>query len=265
MRKVIQELNSIKCYMLDMDGTFYLGNRLLPGSLEFMDYLSIKNLDYLFLTNNSSKNRTIYTEKIRKLGFNVVESKIFTSGEATTIYLKSQTNYRKIFLLGTEALENEFLLAGFELVKEKPDAVVLGFDTTLTYEKIWKACDLIREGTPYIATHPDFNCPTENGFMPDIGSFMAMIEASTGRKPDVIIGKPYRHIVDAVVKKTGYRLNEIAMIGDRLYTDIALGEAGIKTILVLSGETKLEDLNGSQFKADIIVENLRDLTRKLSD
>jgi HAD superfamily hydrolase (TIGR01457 family) len=264
MRKVIQELDSIKCYMLDMDGTFYLGNRLLPGALDFMDYLSRKKLDYLFLTNNSSKNRGNYTEKIQKLGFDVDDSKIFTSGEATTIYLKTQTKYKKIFLLGTKALENEFMQAGFELVKKEPEALVLGFDTTLTYEKIWKACDLIRAGLPYIATHPDFNCPTENGFMPDIGSFMAMFEASTGRKPDVIIGKPYHHIVDAVVNKTGYRLDEIAMIGDRLYTDIALGKAGIKTILVLSGETMLEDLETSKFKADIVVNDLRDLYQQLT-
>ena len=140
---------------------------------------------------------------------------------------------------------------------------MLGFDTTLTYEKIWKACDLIREGLPYIATHPDFNCPTETGFMPDIGSFMAMIEVSTGRKADVIIGKPYRHIVDAVVEKTGYSLDEIAMIGDRLYTDIALGKAGIKTILVLSGETKAEDLAASEFKADIVVKDLEDLLNQM--
>jgi 4-nitrophenyl phosphatase len=260
---VIEKLKSIKCFMLDMDGTFYLSNHLLPGALEFMDYLDKKKLDYLFLTNNSSKNREIYTQKIRHLGFNVDETKVFTSGEATTIYLRKHTEFQNIFLLGTKALEDEFIQAGFILTNEKPDAVVLGFDTTLTYEKIWKACDLIRNGLPYIATHPDFNCPTETGFMPDIGSFMALIEASTGRKADVIIGKPYHHIVDSVVDKTGYSLDEIVMIGDRLYTDIALGKAGIKTILVLSGETKSEDLEYSEFKPDIVVNDLKDLLDQL--
>jgi 4-nitrophenyl phosphatase/NagD protein len=245
--------------MLDMDGTFYLSDHLLPGALDFMNYLANERLDYLFLTNNSSKSKEMYTGKIRKLGFFVDEDKIFTSGEATSIYLKKHTNYKKIYLVGTAALEKEFTDAGFELTEKDPQAVVLGFDTTLTYEKIWKMCDLIRNGLPYIATHPDFNCPTENGFMPDIGSFMAMIEVSTGRKADVIIGKPFRHIVDAVVEKTAYALNEIAMIGDRLYTDIALGKAGIKTVLVLSGETKAEDLAASEFKADIVVEDLGDL------
>lgn len=260
---MIEELKPIRCYMLDMDGTFYLGDHLLPGALNFMDYLARKKLDYLFLTNNSSRNRENYAEKIRRLGFNVDETRIFTSGEATTIYLKKHTKFQRIYLLGTEALENEFTLAGFELVKEKPEAVVLGFDTTLTYEKIWKACDFIRDGLPYIATHPDFNCPTDSGFMPDIGSFIALIEASTGRKPDSIIGKPYHHIVNAVVEKTGYQLNEIAMVGDRLYTDIALGKAGIATILVLSGETKSEDLEKSEFQPDIAVKDLKDLLAQL--
>ena len=245
--------------MLDMDGTFYLGDQLLPGALEFMEYLGEHHFDYLFLTNNSSKHGGIYAQKIRRLGFDVDESKIFTSGEATTIYLKKKTNYRKIYLVGTPALEEEFIKAGFELSSDKPDAVVLGFDTTLTYEKIWKFCDFVRDGLPYIATHPDFNCPTETGFMPDIGSFIALVEASTGRKPDIIIGKPYSHIVEAVVEKTGFGLDEIAMIGDRLYTDIALGKAGIMTILVLSGETNKKDLESSEFQPDMVFQDLADL------
>lgn len=249
--------------MLDMDGTFYLGEKLLPGALEFMDYLRENDLDYLFLTNNSSKHAGLYAQKIRKLGYNVPEEKIFTSGEATAIYLNQLKPAARIYLVGTTALEDEFQKHGFELTDQNPDYAVLGFDTSITYEKIWKFCNFLREGKPYIATHPDFNCPTENGFMPDIGSFMAMIEASTGRKPDVVIGKPQVHIVNAVVEKTGYCLDQIAMIGDRLYTDIALGQAGIKTILVLSGETKPEDLIGSNFQPDIIMEDLGDLVRKL--
>lgn len=139
----------------------------------------------------------------------------------------------------------------------------MGFDTTLTYEKIWKLCDFVREGLPYIATHPDFNCPTETGFMPDIGSFIALVEASTGRVPDVIVGKPHSHIVEAVVEKTGFKLDEIAMIGDRLYTDIALGRSGIMTILVLSGETNKKDLHQSEFKPDMVFEDLGGLLKHL--
>jgi 4-nitrophenyl phosphatase/NagD protein len=246
--------------MLDMDGTFYLGDQLLPGALEFMTYLQENEIDYLFLTNNSSKHGGIYAEKIRHMGFDVDESKIFTSGEATTIYIKNATPYKSIYLVGTPALDEEFVSAGFQLTDDQPDAVVLGFDTTLTYEKIWKLCDFVREGLPFIATHPDFNCPTETGFMPDIGSFIALVEASTERLPDIVIGKPHNHIVDAVVEKTGYGLNEIAMIGDRLYTDIALGKAGIMTILVLSGETNEVDLKTSEFQPDLVFRDLAGLT-----
>lgn len=246
-----------------MDGTFYLGDHLLPGALEFMAYLEEKEIDYLFLTNNSSKHGGIYAEKIRKMGFDVDENRIFTSGEATTIYLKKETSYKSIYLVGTRALEDEFIHAGFHLTDRNPDAVVLGFDTTLTYEKIWKLCDFVREGLPYIATHPDFNCPTETGFMPDIGSFIALVEASTGRVPDVIVGKPHNHIVEAVVEKTGFKLDEIAMIGDRLYTDIALGRSGIMTILVLSGETNKKDLYQSEFKPDMVFEDLAGLLKHL--
>lgn len=259
------DLGKIKCFMLDMDGTFYLGENLLPGSLEFMSLLKEKELDYLFLTNNSSKHGGNYAEKIRQLGFDVDVTKIFTSGEATTIYLRKETSYRDIFLVGTRALADEFISAGFRLTNKNPEAVVLGFDTSLTYQKIWDICNYVRDGLPYFATHPDFNCPTENGFMPDIGSFIAMIEASTGRRPDVIIGKPHRHIVDAVVEKTGLSLDEIAMIGDRLYTDIALGKAGILTILVLCGETSMDDLEASEFQPDMIVENLGALVKRFKE
>ncbi len=260
-----KNLSQKKCYMLDMDGTFYLGDKLLPGALEFMDYLRENKIDYLFLTNNSSKHGSMYAEKIKKLGFDVDEAKIFTSGEATTIYLKKKTKFRRIYLVGTPALEEEFSSAGFQLTDQFPDAAVLGFDTTLTYEKLWKLCDLVRNGLPYIATHPDFNCPTESGFMPDIGSFIALVEASTNRWPDVVIGKPHGHIVEAVVDKTGYKLDEIAMIGDRLYTDIALGKAGITTILVLSGETKHEEVEKSEYQPDWIFKDLADFVEVLKN
>lgn len=262
---MVKNIHHIKCFMLDMDGTFYLGEKLLPGALEFMKFIKEKELDYLFLTNNSSKHGGIYAEKIRKMGFDVDKKKIFTSGEATTIYLKKKTDYRAVFVVGTTALEEEFVHAGFTLTNEHPDAVVLGFDTTLTYEKIWKLCDFVREGLPFIATHPDYNCPTESGFMPDIGSFIALVEASTGKLPNVVVGKPHTHMVEAVVDKTGFGLDEIAMIGDRLYTDIALGRAGIMTILVLSGETKEEDLKSSEFQPDMVFRDLAGLVEHLKN
>ena len=162
-------------------------------------------------------------------------------------------------MVGTPSLKQEFRDHGFQLVQEKPDYAVLGFDTTLTYEKLWKLCDFAREGIPYIATHPDINCPTETGFMPDIGAMMALIETSTGRKPDVIVGKPHPPIIEAIVEKTGYSVNQLAMVGDRLYTDIAMGATGITTILVLSGETKESDLESAKHQPDYVVKDISGL------
>jgi len=257
-------LENIKCFLLDLDGTFYLGEKLLPGALEFLDILAERNLDYLFLTNNSSKHSGQYVEKLARFNVNVGKERILTSGEATVIYLQKEMPDAKVFIVGTKALEEEFTNCGFKLSDRDPDVAILGFDTTLTYEKLWKICDLIRGGYPYIATHPDINCPTENGFMPDIGSFIALIESSTGRKPDVIIGKPNNHMVEAVLERTGHKKDSIAMIGDRLYTDIAMGRTGIKTILVLSGETKKTDLELGKIRPDIIMEDLRGMVSLLN-
>ncbi len=193
----MEKLKNIKCYLLDMDGTIYLGNELIDGAKEFLEKLKEKNIRYIFLTNNSSKNKDRYVEKLNKLGIEAHREDVFSSGEATTIYLSKKKKGAKVFLLGTKDLEDEFEKAGFELVRERNkdiDFVVLGFDTTLTYEKLWIACEYIANGVEYIATHPDFNCPLENGkFMPDAGAMMAFIKASTGKEPTVI-GKPNRHI-----------------------------------------------------------------------
>ncbi len=259
-----KNLHSIQLFLLDMDGTFYLGDRLISGALEFMSFLSDQNIDYLFITNNSSKNASLYGKKIRTLGFNVPDEKIFTSGEATAFFIKKHFSDHGIFLVGTHALKEDFLRAGIKLTDKEPQAVVLGFDTTITYNKIWKICDFIRAGLPYIATHPDLNCPTESGYMPDIGSFIALIEASTGRKPDAIVGKPNPFMVESVVSKTGVNDNQIAVVGDRLYTDIALGRAGLTTILTLSGESNEADIKTSPYQPDFIVRDLRDLLEILN-
>jgi 4-nitrophenyl phosphatase/NagD protein len=256
-------LTSTRCFLLDMDGTFYLGEHLLPGALEFIQYLRQIGLDFLFLTNNSSRSRDEYVVKLKRFGLELPAEKIFTSGEATTIYLSQHLKRKRIYLVGTPALEQDFIRQGFELTHRDPEAVVLGFDTTLTYAKIWQLCDLIVAGLPYIATHPDVNCPTETGFMPDIGAMIEMIAASTGKRPDVIIGKPYAPIIDALSQKLVLPIDQLCMVGDRLYTDIALGKTGCATVLVLSGETRREDLQASPFQPDIIVENLAHLMAML--
>ena len=252
-----EPLSRIRCFLLDMDGTFNLGERLIDGSLRFIETLESQGKDFIFLTNNSSKHRRMYAEKITRLGLPIPEEKVFTSGEATALYLKPEHAASRICLFGTPALEEEFRAHGFTLTDDAPELVVLGFDTTLTYAKLWKLCDLVRLGLPYIATHPDFNCPTEDGYMPDVGAMIAFVKASTGREPDVVIGKPNRIIVDTLARKLDLRLEDIAMVGDRLYTDIALGKsAGILTCLVLSGEATQSDLCNSPFQPTYIFKDL---------
>jgi HAD superfamily hydrolase (TIGR01457 family) len=257
-------LRRARGFLLDMDGTFYLSDRLLEGALRFIDVLKRQRKTFLFLTNNSSKDRHQYAEKISRLGLPIPDEAVLTSGEATALYLRDRSPAARLFVVGTPFLEEEFRQHGFELVRQEPQFAVLGFDTTLTYEKLWALCDLVRAGVPYIATHPDFNCPTEKGYMPDVGAMMAFVKAATGREPDLVVGKPNRLIVDAAAVKLGLHVQDLAMIGDRLYTDIALGQSsGITTILVLSGETKAGDLRDSRFQPDYVFENLGGVADRL--
>jgi 4-nitrophenyl phosphatase len=252
-----EKLSNVRGFLLDMDGTFYLGDRLLEGALRFISILREQNKKFLFLTNNSSKHRSQYADKIRRLGLPISEESVLTSGEATALYLREQHPGANLFLVGTPSLEEEFCQYGFRLVQQDPQFLVLGFDTTLTYQKLWALCDFVRAGIPFIATHPDFNCPTEKGFMPDVGAMIAFVKAATGRQPDLVVGKPNRLIVEAAAVKLNLQVSQLAMIGDRLYTDIALGQtSGIATILVLSGETRLEDLKESPFKPNYTFKDL---------
>ena len=259
----MSSLADIRLFLLDMDGTVYLGSRLLPGSLDFLRYLEESGRDHLFLTNNSSRNADYYSKKLTKLGWPAKPDEILTAGEATALYLGGEKPTARIYLLGTPDLETEFASYGFVLTDEAPDYVVLGFDMTLTYEKLVKACDLIRAGVPFIATHPDINCPTETGYIPDCGAMTALISSSTGVTPKVI-GKPNREIIDAMFRKKPVRRDQVAMVGDRLYTDIVMGHnAGVTSILVLSGEAKESDIPAAPVKPDFVVAGLGDLYKKL--
>lgn len=251
-------LTQVRCFLLDMDGTFYLGEQLLEGAIQFIDYLHQQGCDYLFLTNNSSKDSRQYVEKFARLGLPVSRDKIMTSGEATAMHVLRQKPGAQVYVVGTEALENEFRTRGFVLTDEMPEFAILGFDTTMTYDKMWKLCDLVRAGVHYIATHPDYNCPTETGFMPDIGAMIAFVKASTGREPDLIVGKPNSLLVEYAAERTGIPVSAMCMIGDRLYTDIALGAAtGIPTILVLSGETRAHEITESPFQPTYIFQDIQ--------
>jgi HAD superfamily hydrolase (TIGR01457 family) len=255
----ISALREVRCFLLDMDGTFYLGDRLLPGSRPFMETLARRGTDFLFVTNNSSQNRAHYAAKLGRMGFPVAPERVFTSGEATALYLQRVCPGARIYPVGTLALLDDLASHGFTLTDTDPDAVVLGFDLTLTYEKLRRLCDLVRAGVPYYATHPDFNCPVDGGYIPDIGAMIAFVKASTGREPKVI-GKPEPEMVQAVLAKTGLERHQLAMVGDRLYTDIAMGvKGGICSVLVLSGETTRADLDGSLIQPDFVFADLEEL------
>lgn len=250
----MEKLSRKKLFILDLDGTIYLSDKLIEGADDFLKTILESGKDFIFLTNNSSRSGKVYVEKLKGMGIDVEESQVMTSGKATILYLKGLKPGAKVFLLGTPSLEEEFLEAGFNLIKdreEKPDYVVFGFDKTLTYEKMWMACDFILEGAGYIATHPDINCPLAGGkFMIDTGSFLKAIEASIHRTPDVIIGKPNKFIIDIIKKEKGLRDEDLVMVGDRLYTDILGAQnAGIDSVLVFSGETTKEAYEGSEIKA----------------
>lgn len=250
-------LRDIDMFMLDMDGTIYLGERLFDCTIPFLDFLKERGKRFLFLTNNSSKNRMAYVGKLRRMGIAAAPDDVFTSGEATTIYMKGAFPGRRVCVMGMPTLEREFLDAGFTLDADNPECLVLGFDQSFDYAKMTRLCDFVRSGIPYVATHPDFNCPVENGFIPDIGAVIAYVEASTGRRPDTVVGKPNAGIARAVMEKYGVAAESLAMVGDRLYTDIALGaEAGITSILVFSGETSREDYAASPIRADYCFDDL---------
>ena len=253
-------LNDVKCFLLDMDGTFYLGGQLIEGSLDFIEKVRATGRDFMFLTNNSSHNAGFYVEKLARMGLETDRSHVLTSGEATCEKLLELYPGKRAFVLGNEFLLEEFREAGIEVDERDPEIVVIGFDTTLTYKKMQDCCDFVRAGLPYIATHPDSNCPTETGFMPDIGAIMAFIEASTCRRPDLVIGKPNTGIVEAVLRRTGLKTGELAMVGDRLYTDIETGlRSGMLSILVMSGETTEEMLAASETVPDLKFGRLADM------
>jgi len=253
-------LQGVRCFLLDMDGTFYLGDKLIEGSLEFLAALEHTGRTARFLTNNSSKSAQVYAKKLERMGVDEKYRDVMTSGHAAAHYCLEKFPGGKCYLLGNPMLAEELTGMGLELVEEDPDYVLVAFDTTLDYAKMCKVCDFIREGRPYIATHPDFNCPTETGFVPDMGAIMAFIEASTGRKADIILGKPYKGIVEEALRRTGFKLEEMAMVGDRLYTDVATGvNHGMTGILVLSGEATMEDVAVSDVKPDLIFGRLSDM------
>ena len=262
------DLKEIECFLLDMDGTFYLGDELIEGALKFIDILEKQGKEYIFLTNNSSKNSRNYQKKLDKLGLSVPLERIVNSGEVTANYIKKRCSKARVYVVGTPNLKEEFRQFGLEVVEEKEfniDYVVLGFDTTLTYKKLWAAHDLILDGVEYIATNPDYVCPLEEGnTMPDCGAMINLLKTSTGEEP-LVVGKPNTVMIEYISSLVGADKEKMAMIGDRLYTDIkTANRAGITSVLVLSGDTDREELKESSEQPDYVLESIRELGTKLN-
>src|SRR5574344_2963464 len=251
-----------------MDGTINLGNELIPGMEGFFEKLTAEGRKYYLLTNNSSRSHGHYVHKMNGLGVPVTRKEVLISSDALTNWMRKNKPGAQLFVFGTPQLLDTFREAGFTLtnsLEEKADYVVVGFDQTLTYERLTLACRLIDKGVPYVATHPDVRCPIEGGeYIPDTGAFLAAIQTATGKKPQFITGKPYQYMVDTVMERTGFQKNEIAMVGDRLSTDIAFGTRnGILAILVLTGEATLADVERGPVKPDIILPHAKEILKYL--
>lgn len=257
-------LENIKAFVLDMDGTIYLGNELFPFTKNFLSRVEETGRKFYFFTNNSSKSQQAYIEKLSNMGIPITKEQMMISSHVMIRFLLEKHPGKSVYVVGTPSLLNEFRSFGIPLVEEDPDIVVLGFDTTLTYEKLSKACHSIRNGCIYYGINPDLNCPMEGDtFIPDCGSMARLVEASTGRYPE-FFGKPSKHTLNYIIQETGYRPDEIAIVGDRLYTDIAVADQSeVTSILVLSGESTLKDVENGDIKPDLIVKDLSEITREL--
>jgi len=258
-------LSDVSLLLLDLDGTTYVDNTPIPGALVFLRAVKDSGRSYVFLTNNSSRSAKDYRAKISRMGMPATAENVFTSGQATALHLTRKKKHPRVFLLGTPSLAQEFAEFGIVCVDEADscvDTVVVGFDTTLTYPRLEHACALVDKGVEYIATHPDMVCPIKDRrFIPDCGSFCRLIEHATGRRPSIVFGKPDAHIVDILCKQRGVARRATVMVGDRLYTDIALGiNAGITSICVLTGETTRASLKRSRHRPDFVINSIADLT-----
>jgi len=260
----LSELTDKLVYFFDLDGTIYLGNKLFKGVLDLIELLKKKKKYIFFLSNNSSKSTSDYFKKLNKLNLNITRENLILSQHPTIDYLKNN-NYKKIFLMGTQSLKNEFKNEGFELTEEDPEILVLAFDQELTYERLVKAAHLLqKEDFPYIATHLDNRCPTENGYIPDAGGIAALLYKATERTPKVF-GKPNKEMLLFKLDLLGILPKDAVIFGDRLYTDVIMGkEAGITTICVLSGETTIEMIKNSSYKPDFIVNGIWELLEEFT-
>ena len=261
-----ETVKNLRLYLFDMDGTLYLGDRLFSFTTELLKKIKATGGMYMFMTNNSSKSVAAYIEKLKKLGIEATEEEFITSSQATAYYLKNNHPNATLYVCGTESLKTELRSQGFAITEnlDEVECIVMGFDTELTFKKLHDVSFMLctRE-LPYIATNPDYVCPTEFGSVPDCGSVCDMIFNATGKRP-VVIGKPEALMPQLAMAKTGYSGKQTAVIGDRIYTDIKSGiNAGTVTMLVMSGETTQEILDASPEKPDFVLRDASEILNAL--
>lgn len=249
-------LKNKKVVFLDLDGTIYLGNKLIKGAKSFLDYLKDKGLQYYFLSNNSSRSKMDYVQKLSNLGIDTSEDRIILSTDGVIEYLINK-KIKNVYAIGTNSMKDMFINAGIYVESENPEYIILGYDTELTYDKLRKAAIFLQNGVELIATHCDIVCPTPDGPVPDVGSMLVLFEKATRKKPLKIFGKPNAEMVNHIIKKHKTSPEEVMMIGDRIYTDMELARRiQCDFILVLSGETKIEDVEGLDQSPALVVESI---------
>jgi NagD protein len=256
-------LAKLRHIVLDMDGTIYLGRRLFPATLPFLATLRDLGIGYSFVTNNCSRSRAAYLVKLRAMGIEAAADAVVTSSHATIHHLRRRLpQVKRVFALGSPGGNEDLRLAGYEIVDDAPDAVVVGFDRALTYDRLCRTAYFIKQGLPYIATHPDRVCPTdEPTVMPDCAAICALLETATGRKPDAIPGKPHPAMLQEVMSRHILAADETALVGDRLYTDVRMARrAGALAVLTLTGEANATEASGlpADQQPDLIVKDLTD-------
>ena len=260
-------LKQYNLFLFDMDGTLYLGDQLYDFTKELLATIRAKGKRYLFMTNNSSKSVADYVKKLAKLGIEATEEDFITSSQATSYYLKLHHEGAKLYVCGTNSLKKELEKNGFTVTEnlDEVEVIVMGFDTELTFKKLEDVSKLLltRGDLPYIATNPDYVCPTEYGSVPDCGSVCDMIYNATKKRP-IVIGKPEALMSELAMQQHGYTKDETMVIGDRIYTDIKSGhKARIGTILVLSGETTQEILDASEEKPQFVMQSAAEMIPEL--
>lgn len=268
MKYLTEIIKNTKLFLFDLDGTLYLGEQLFPFTEDLLKEIKNQGKKYIFITNNSSKNPNDYVEKFKALGIETTADEFITSGKVTSQYMLENYKDLKIFACGTDSLKTEFSEDGLTLTDDpdKAEAVVVGYDTELTFKKIDDICKILyTKKVPYIASHPDMCCPTPYGKAPDCGAIVDMIFIATGKMP-IVIGKPSPLMPELAMKITGIDRENTAVIGDRLSTDIKSGNAAqTKTILVFSGDDTEEDLKNSQTIPTVSVKDCGEILKVLKN